>query len=116
MLESTHSAASKMLVDFDHASLNTEIENKYLRRSKHHWKQKKEAYQDETASMISSHLQEQYMTQNKGNIYKEARGSRDMRTLREFIDTTRPADPFYEVNPLTHKVVINPDSQYHGTS
>jgi hypothetical protein len=37
-LESTHSAASKMLVDFDHASLNTEIENKYLRRSKHHWK------------------------------------------------------------------------------
>ena len=36
--------------------------------------------------------------------------------LREIIDTKRPDDPYREVDPMTHKVVINGDQAYNGLS
>jgi len=66
--------------------------------------------------MITGHLQEQYLTNNKGNIYKEGKNNQEMRTLQERIDTKRPLDPFYDVNPQTHKVVINHGNHYNCTS
>lgn len=57
----TLSAMSKVALEFEGSSLNSEIEKKFLRRSKFNRKNKRSSFMDDTASMISSHLKQQYI-------------------------------------------------------
>ena len=98
--------------DFDVNSESFEIESRYKRKRARRRNMSK-AYKEDD---LEANALQELLAGQTDITHGLGLPSGDARQLEEYVSTKKPADPYRAMDPLTHKVEIQKDLAYAGTS